>query len=915
MQEIRNSACNKCELGDHCRDIKAQVCTVGEGSKNASLMIVAEAPDRDDATDGTVMRSVKDKLLRRVLVEGLGVKASDVYITYLIKCKPEGQTTVDQANACQDYLYAEIEAVKPKVILTLGDMALFQFTEGKTSNLMRIRGQVMIKEINGHKFKLIPTLSCGHVGRMQSQFKNFAFDVEKAVSEASGTANKNRRSQHKIVETIEEYEEIVGYIKEVGQCTFDFEALNLELHSGREVNKATGIALSINPGQCWFVPLEHYDSPFKEKDVFYIMNHFCENVLENYDIDKCAHNLGYDLHVARFYRPELRPAGRYDDTMLMKHLYDETTKNGLKECIREWFRPFGNYEQVLEDKYGKQFYDKATLKELAEYACYDGDLTGRLKVLLENWLLMDERLYRVYRNEVMAAFKPIWRAEAVGVLIDKDFLFDAIRQVEGLIAKQERKLRNYSEVKRFEAAMSKHLNGKKIKELEERQETLRKSREERDAKRLIEYEAKKKKIAPFKKSAITATESGITERIQLLKTGGVSMYEGMNFGSSTQLSKLFYTVEGFGFEQVYDEKGDTYLTGTGKEVVIDIEDETGFIEDLQVWRSLDKTLSTYLEGINKRVDANSRLHTSFLQHGTVTGRLSSRNPNLQNLPNEGKIQNEDVMTSVRLVKKSIIVPEGYTLVQIDYSQAELRLMAEFSEDETMIGAYNDNIDLHALTAANIMKISLEEFYKLDKDMQKKWRTRAKAGNFGLIYGMGAKGFQQYAKVNYGVHLSLTEAEDTRDTFFRLYKKLPLYHELYIKKAQKFGYVRTMTGRKRNLPDIHSHNGVKRSMDERAAINSPIQGTGGGMTIQASAFLSMRLDERVVFVLNIHDALYYYVPNDILDASIKVMKKTTENLPIEQFFGKGLKHVTMKVDIETSTKNLKETAPYVFPENN
>ncbi len=266
------------------------------------------------------------------------------------------------------------------------------------------------------------------------------------------------------------------------------------------------------------------------------------------------------------------------------------------------------------------------------------------------------------------------------------------------------------------------------------------------------------------------------------------------------------------------------------------------------------------------------------------------------------------------VKKSFIVPEGYTLIAVDYSQAELRVIASFAQETVMLKAYADNLDLHAVTAAQMVNETIEGFYQLDEKKQKEWRTRAKAGNFGLIYGIGAEGFVDYAKSNYGVELTLKESEKLKEDFFTLYPRLLNYHAEYIAKAQKFGYVRTLFGRKRNLKDIHSSQAFKRSLDERAAINSPIQGTAGAFTIFASAILKHRIDPRVKFVLNVHDALYFYCPDELLQTTIPLIKKTCEDLPTNLYFQKELKGIGMKVDVETSKTNMKDTKAYEFLEN-
>jgi DNA polymerase-1 len=401
---------------------------------------------------------------------------------------------------------------------------------------------------------------------------------------------------------------------------------------------------------------------------------------------------------------------------------------------------------------------------------------------------------------------------------------------------------------------------------------------------------------------ITKTEQNMVDKLNALKSGALTPYSGLNFGSPKQLEDLLYwNVNGFRFK---NSEG-----GTGKDIIEELNDSSGFIDKLLILRGFEKIRSTYLVGLYDRLDENDKVHTSLLIHGTVSGRLSSRNPNLQNLPNIAKLKDETSVHVVNMVKKSFKCPEGYVFMQVDYSQAELRTIAEFAKEQNMLDAYNNGEDLHAKTAAAMKKISLEEFYKLDPKEQKEYRTRAKAGNFGLIYGMGLFGFIDYARKNYKIYLSEDEAREIIDTFFKLYPNLLVYHDEYIAKGLKFGYVRTLFGRKRQVPNINSSDDYIRSMDERVCVNSPIQGTAGEITIFAIAILRNRLDPRVKFELTVHDSIIFYIPEDLLEETSALIKDTCENLPMKQYFGKELSKVKMAVDLEISRTSWKDLTEY------
>ncbi len=295
----------------------------------------------------------------------------------------------------------------------------------------------------------------------------------------------------------------------------------------------------------------------------------------------------------------------------------------------------------------------------------------------------------------------------------------------------------------------------------------------------------------------------------------------------------------------------------------------------------------------------------MLKNVTVTGIASSRNPNLQNLPNTAKLTNELEKHIVGLVKGNFVPPEGHYIMQMDYSQLELRLAAEFAKEDTMIDAYKHDKDLHAVTGAKLSGHTFEEFMKLPKDEIKRYRTNAKPANFGLLYGQGAPGFMIYAKQNYGVDMSLDEAKKVRNEFFALYPKLLEWHEVYKAKAKKYGCVRTFLGQKRRLPNIHSRDEYLVAEAERHAINAPIQGSGGELNLFGMALLRHRLDKRVKIINNIHDSVMFYVPEDLFEESIEIIRETAENLPLQEFFHKDFKYVKLKVDFEAGKESWKK----------
>lgn len=929
MDGIRNEFCNLCSNSVGCKN----VCIMGRGNLKAKLMIVAESPSNFDDENNSVLASKKDELLKNIISKVLGLDVNEFYFTYLVKCKTiDGKPpTESDATACFHYLKREIKEVKPVAILALGALATKMLT-GQNS-ITKVRGQVFTTPSG---IKVIPTFSPGYVEQVQQQLKNFATDIQKAYHVSIDQLPAVSSTKIVMVDTFDKVREIVSYIEQTGDSCFDFETTGLEILT-KEDEIPTCLSLSFQHGSSYVIPLFHFESPFTAEEVLEIIAYINAKVFANKNIRKIAHNLKFDMHVARKYGCTFR--GRLDDTMLMHHLLNELEKHGLKEISDTYFKEFSGYE----DEVKKYKWAEVPLKLLAPYAGTDTDLTFRLCTLFESYLLKDERVYVLYRNLVMSVLPTLQEAEQEGMPIDRDFLQNSIAEVDKLIESQTIKLRAHKKVQEFENWKRDKVNWAAIEELENKLFLLRQQRDskrEETLKKLLDAteirlnDAIMKRLAKGEKGKVTATEitleeklrglkagtvdplassANITqiqmeERLRGLKAGTLSIYQPLNFKSPDQVEELLYFPEGFGFKKQFSYKTKTE-GGTGKDVLNEIKDKSGFIDDLLLMRSIEKMQGTYLKGILKRLDKNNKIHTEFKQHGTMTGRLSSANPNLQNLPNVGKLKNDTSKYVVSLVKKCFIPEPGMSLIQVDFSQAELRIIASFAKEETMLDAYAQNLDLHTVTGANVNGYTLEQFAALEESIRKDLRTKAKPGNFGMIYGISPEGFQEYAKQNYGVIFSLKEAQDIRDKFFKLYPGLLRYHSEYIAKAQKFGYVRTLFGRKRLTPNIHSVIGAQRADDERVAINSPVQGTSGELTLFAAALLRHRLNPVVKLRNTVHDSLIYFAPHHLVADTIRIIKETCENLPTELYFGRVLEGVQMKVDIEISTKSWKELEPF------
>ena len=285
---------------------------------------------------------------------------------------------------------------------------------------------------------------------------------------------------------------------------------------------------------------------------------------------------------------------------------------------------------------------------------------------------------------------------------------------------------------------------------------------------------------------------------------------------------------------------------------------------------VEKLLGTYIDALPQLINPRTgRVHTSFNQTVTATGRLSSSNPNLQNIP----IRDENG----KEIRKAFIPDEGCLFFSADYSQIELRIMAHLSEDKNMIDAFLSNHDIHAATAAKIYKIDLQD---VGSDM----RRKAKTANFGIIYGISVFGLAERMNVE------RKEAKELIDGYFETYPGVKAYMDKSIRVAQEKGYVETIFHRKRFLPDINSRNAIVRGYAERNAINAPIQGSAADIIKVAMARIYQRFQTEGIqakMILQVHDELNFSVPVE--------EKERVEEIVIEEMEHAYRMHVPLKAD--------------------
>lgn len=326
----------------------------------------------------------------------------------------------------------------------------------------------------------------------------------------------------------------------------------------------------------------------------------------------------------------------------------------------------------------------------------------------------------------------------------------------------------------------------------------------------------------------------------------------VNWNSPAQIQKLLYEE----LKLPVIETTESGSPSTSEATLMQLRDKHPIVELILKYRGVNIQISHFIDGWINRMWGR-RLFPNFKLHGTVTGRTSCTDPNLQQVPRDPIIRN------------LVGAPEGWSVVEIDYSQAELRIAAIMSGDETMKRIYQTGGDIHTHTYEMITGEKVSD----DKYIKKEQRKKAKAVNFGFVYGMGWRKFKIYARDNYGVDLTDKEAEQWRERFFQAYHFLPKWHSKQRRIVQSMGQVRSPIGRLRRLPDIYSTDKSKKAEAERQSINSPVQGFGSDLTILGMSEIMGNaqyydpdyvLDKDKFFVIGtVHDATLFEVRNDYL----------------------------------------------------
>lgn len=521
--------------------------------------------------------------------------------------------------------------------------------------------------------------------------------------------------------TMADVKKVVKYCKMTGYCAHDYETSGH--HSSDHRGYPTCISIAFQPGYAYVIPLAHKDSPLRKGNKWKrVLKYIGRELIQNDRIVKVAHNFKFEH--GWWLKYGIRPRGVILDTMLMKYLLNEKRPHDLKSLAYSFFPQYANYSIKGEDTERTpeevvQFWSNVSLETLAPYNALDSDLCLRLAIYLEQ-RIRECGFYQLYRNLLEMASYNLAEVESRGYLVDRPYL-------DGLCESYKIKIEE-AEAKMYAVPSLVKYNKKRVKAA--KKALLEGILEQIEIKtNELDNTTDKKKLGSLQRSITNLQKKydNYSAGVGLTKKDKESL-QPLNLKSVKQLIDfLYYNKYGLRLPIIkYTEdkktKKPTKNPATSEDVLLELKDkdETGFIETLLKYREITKLYSTYIVGIRDILNPDNTLHGSFLIHGTVTGRLSSRNPNLQNMPRD---------TTAKDIKYMFVCPKGKVMMQLDYSQAELRVVAGWSQDKQMLEWFRVGHDIHLATACKKYKISYEDAYKIysneDDPNYKTWKVRRK----------------------------------------------------------------------------------------------------------------------------------------------------------------------------------------------
>lgn len=707
-------------------------------------------------------------------------------------------------------------------------------------------------------------------------------------------------SRYDIIKSFSQVKRLVKACLKTGIASVDFETNAEGIYN--KTFKPTILSVTFQVGSGVSIPLCHheYENPHWKRWLKY----FGRKVVENPNITKVGWNLKFDLQIFELYGIYVR--GTVLDGMLMKYLLNEEKPNDLKSMVRRYLPEHGDYEKA--EKFDKIPWDKKPLEPLCKYGCQDTDYTLRLAMFFESKLI-EIGMYPLFRHLIMPASRVLQHAEKTGLYLDRKFNQELLESYKPKIEQATSNCLNLPRVKKFSRWLVQERISKYLASIESELEDLD-YHNPKDARKIASRE---QKISNIRAGVFTTKKE-------------LELTREVNLGSTIDLPLLLYSEKGFKFpiiKYTKDKKTnrDTDKPSTDEDTLVELRltvkdpesPKAIFLDNLLELRGLKKMYTTYIEGWHDKVQDDDRIHGQFKIIGTTSGRLSSSEPNLQQIPKTSVDAN---------IKKQLVAPKGKLYMALDYSQAELRIMAHLSGDETYLEAFAKGQDPHLAIAANKYGVSYEEANKAYSDEQhpdyKLWKNRRKQAKqicFGIIYGIQKKLLAvKLSDPKAGIIVTPDEAQQQLNEFFQEHPKIKKFMINQEKVLIKHGYIKSLFGRKRRLPQVYSDNEQEVAYAVRLSVNMPCQSAASDMNLFASILNYWKMRQgKLPFMqetCNVHDATYYLVSPEYINTWVVYeIWETCRNPNTKEYFNFQIDDVSMSMDFVIG-RSMAEELPFI-----
>lgn len=826
----------------------------GVGDTTARFLVVTDKPSEASARQSRLMTPAQMDVFSDEAMR-LGYGKDDFRFTPACHCPYDPDSHHNKVKKaahkhCRQHLLAEVERGESEVVVTLGADATTQ-AFGRDTKITRVRG--LAHSLDEFPQSVFPLMSPGLVVRYPQNHPLFRADMDsfsrfvEAGYDADGAAAMSDGDVEYEVITdlqflIDAHPEVLSFDTEnTGlrwyQTGCDVRTYKEKHHKGNPLFKPRFQILTmqfcIEPGKAYLLVWDHPEAPIPEKNKPRLRNQL-RKLLCNEDTLVTGQNCKYDnLALWMTEGIRFRIGG---DTLMLATLVDENQREKNLDTLVKLYAPdMAGYADRFNSEVDKSRMWEVPLATMLPYGAGDADAGFRVYMALEELVAQDERQWNHYCRVSIPGLNAFAAMESRGMHVDDT----------GALADFKEVMHNSVEDARIELLSQ------------------------------VPRQVKRDVIAEFCGKAANR--------------GPAAAEKAVSFTRAEFLKQvLFLHPEGFNLKpRVFTKTTARLKDATLWEPSVSAKDHLPYFFDtcpftmqLAEFVKDNSLLTKSVISFEKKYIVGKKVRPIYHLSKTVTGRTSSDDPNGQNYPKRG--------ARAKAYRKMFIAPPGYFVCENDLSQAELRIAACMSKDPTMIRIYRDGGDIHRATACIVLGVTREEFDELEPAVQKDARQKAKAVNFGFLYGMGWRKFIGYAKTQYNVVFTEDEARRVRVGFFRMYSTLEAWHLSMRSFAGRNKYVRSFSGRVRHLPMIDSSDEGIRMEAERQAINSPVQEFGSSLGVMALGRMNEELSPEYIEIVGfVHDAIIYYVKEEYLDWGMKTVKQYMETNDILGWFGKDL----------------------------